>query len=110
MRAITAAPQLRIAKRAESTPTLPTAAIASAILPLPTMTGIRCASEDKRRYYGIDAQRFTAKDVIYDEKDRSCRCRAGNRLYGNGTHIKIHAFIAMKFSRSQIGMRTLSVK
>lgn len=66
--------------------------------------------KDKRRYYGIDAQRFTAKDVIYDEKDRSCRCRAGNRLYGNGTHIKIHGFIAMKFSRSQIGMRALSVK
>ena len=53
--------------------------------------------KDKRRYYGIDSQRFTAKDFIYDEKDRSCRCPAGNRLYGNGTNIKIHGFIAMKF-------------
>ena len=53
--------------------------------------------KDKRRYYGIDSGRFTAKDFIYDEKDRSWRCPAGNRLYGNGTHIKIHGFIAMKF-------------
>ncbi len=53
--------------------------------------------KDKRRYHGIDSERFTAKDFIYDEKDRSCRCPAGNRLYGNGTNIKIHGFIAMKF-------------
>ena len=53
--------------------------------------------KEKRRYYGMDVQRFTAKDFIYDEKDRSCRCPAGNRLYGNGTNIKIHGFIAMKF-------------
>jgi transposase len=53
--------------------------------------------KDKRRYHGIDSTRFTAKDFIYDEKDRSCRCPAGNRLYGNGTNIKMHGFIAMKF-------------
>jgi hypothetical protein len=53
--------------------------------------------KDKRRRYGIDSQRFTAKDFVYDEKDRSCRCPAGNRLYGNSTNIKIHGFIAMKF-------------
>jgi hypothetical protein len=53
--------------------------------------------KDKRRYHGIDSERFTAKDFIYDEKDRSCRCPAGNRLYGNGTNIKMHGFIAMKF-------------
>jgi hypothetical protein len=53
--------------------------------------------KDKRRYYGIDSQRFTAKDFIYDAKDRSCRCPAGNRLYGNGTNIKMRGFIAMKF-------------
>ena len=53
--------------------------------------------KDKRRYHGIDSTRFTAKDFIYDEKDRSCRCPAGNQLYRNGTNIKIHGFIAMKF-------------
>jgi transposase len=53
--------------------------------------------KEKRRYYGIDSKRFTAKDFIYDEKNRSCRCPAGHRLYGNGTNIKIHGFIAMKF-------------
>jgi Transposase DDE domain len=53
--------------------------------------------KDKRRYHGIDSTRFTAKDFIYDKKDRSCRCPAGNQLYRNGTNIKIHGFIAMKF-------------
>ena len=53
--------------------------------------------KDKRRYYGIDSDRFTAKDFVYDEKDRSCRCPAGHRLYGNGNNIKMHGFIAMKF-------------
>jgi hypothetical protein len=53
--------------------------------------------KDKRRYHGMDSERFTAKDFIYDEKDRSCRCPAGNRLYGNGTNIKMRGFIAMKF-------------
>jgi DDE family transposase len=53
--------------------------------------------KDKRRYYGIDTQRFTAKDFIYDEKDRSCRCPAGNRLYRNGNHIEINGFVAVKF-------------
>ena len=53
--------------------------------------------KDKRRYNGIDSQRFTAKDFIYDEKDRSCHCPAGNRLYRNGNNINIHGFIGMKF-------------
>lgn len=53
--------------------------------------------KDKRRYYGIDSERFTTKDFIYDEKDRSCRCPAGNRLYRNGSNIKIHGFLAVKF-------------
>jgi len=38
----------------------------------------------------MDSQRFTAKDFIYDEKDRSCRCLAGNRLYRNGNNINVH--------------------
>jgi transposase len=53
--------------------------------------------EEKRRYYGKSTQRFTAKDFIYDEKDRSCRCPAGNRLYRNGNNINVHGFIGMKF-------------
>jgi transposase len=53
--------------------------------------------KDKRRYYGIDSQRFTTKDFVYDEKDRSCRCPAGHRLYGNGNNIKMRGFITMKF-------------
>ena len=53
--------------------------------------------KDKRRYYGIDSQRFTAKDFIYDETNRSCRCPAGNRLYRNGNNININGFIGMKF-------------
>lgn len=53
--------------------------------------------KDKRRYYGIDSQRFTAKDFIYEAKDRSCRCPAGHRLYRNGSNIKIHGFLAVKF-------------
>jgi transposase len=52
--------------------------------------------KDKRRYYEIDS-RFTVKDFIYDEKDRSCHCPAGNRLYRNGSNIKIHGFLAVKF-------------
>lgn len=53
--------------------------------------------KDKRRYYGTDPQRFTAKDFIYDQTDHSCRCPAGNKLYGNGRHIKVNGFIAVKF-------------
>jgi hypothetical protein len=53
--------------------------------------------KDKRRYYEIDSDRFTVKDFIYDEKDRSCRCPAGHRLYGNGNNIKMRGFITMKF-------------
>ena len=53
--------------------------------------------KDKRRYHGIDSTRFTAKDFIYDEKDRSCRCPAGNRLYRNGSNINVNGFIGMKF-------------
>ena len=53
--------------------------------------------EEKRRYYGKNTQRFTAKDFIYDEKDRSCRCPAGNRLYRNGNNVNVHGFIGMKF-------------
>jgi transposase len=35
--------------------------------------------KDKRHYHGIDTQRFTTKDFVYDEMERSCRCPAGNR-------------------------------
>jgi hypothetical protein len=53
--------------------------------------------KDKRRYYGIDSQRFTAKDFIYDKTNRSCRCPAGNRLYRNGNNINVNGFLGMKF-------------
>jgi transposase len=53
--------------------------------------------KDKRRYHGIDSERFTAKDFTYDEKDHICRCPAGHRLYRNGNNINIHGFIGMKF-------------
>lgn len=53
--------------------------------------------KDKRRYYGIDSQRFTAKDFIYDQTNRSCRCPAGNRLYRNGNNINVHGFVGVKF-------------
>jgi hypothetical protein len=53
--------------------------------------------QDKRRFYGHDTDRFTAKDFVYDEKDRTCRCPAGNRLYRNGNNINVHGFIGMKF-------------
>lgn len=52
---------------------------------------------EKRRFYGRDTERFMAKDFLYDEKDRSCRCPAGNRLYRNGNNIKIKGFLAVKF-------------
>ena len=52
---------------------------------------------EKRRFYGRDTDRFTAKDFVYDEKDRSCRCPAGNWLYRNGSNINIHGFLAVKF-------------
>jgi hypothetical protein len=53
--------------------------------------------KEKRHFYGRDTDRFTAKDFVYDEKDRSCRCPAGNRLYRNGSNINVHGFIGMKF-------------
>jgi transposase len=53
--------------------------------------------EEKRRYYGVESERFTAKDFSYDEKNRTCRCPAGQRLYRNGSNINVHGFIGMKF-------------
>jgi transposase len=53
--------------------------------------------EEKRRYYGHRSERFSAKDFSYDEKQRTCRCPAGQRLYCNGSNIDVHGFIGMKF-------------
>jgi transposase len=53
--------------------------------------------KDKRRFHGIDSERFTAKDFTYDDKNRSCRCPAGQRLYRNGANINVHGFTGMKF-------------
>ena len=53
--------------------------------------------KDKRRFYGRNTERFTAKDFIYDGKNRSCRCPAGNLLYRNGNNINVNGFIGVKF-------------
>jgi len=53
--------------------------------------------KDKRRFYGHDTDRFTAKDFVYDETNRRCRCPAGNRLYRNGNNINVNGFIGVKF-------------
>jgi transposase len=53
--------------------------------------------QEKRRYYGTDATRFKTKDFVYDEKDRTCRCPAGNMLYRNGNNINVNGFIGVKF-------------
>jgi len=53
--------------------------------------------KEKRRLYGRDTDRFTAKDFIYDETNRSCRCPAGNQLYRNGNNINVNGFIGVKF-------------
>ena len=66
--------------------------------------------KDKRRYHEIDSPRFTAKDFIYDEKDRSCRCPAGNQLYRNGTNINDSWVYRDEVPRSQIGVRAVYLK
>jgi len=53
--------------------------------------------KEKRRLYGRDTDRFTAKDFIYDETNRSCRCPAGNQLYRNSNNINVNGFIGVKF-------------
>lgn len=74
-------------------PTSPTATIVSATLRLRYKTRPR---RDKRRFYGRDTDRFTAEDFVYVEKDRTCRCPAGNKLYRNGNNINVHGFIGVK--------------
>jgi hypothetical protein len=53
--------------------------------------------KEKRRFYGRDSERFTAKDFVYDQTNRSCRCPAGNQLYRNGNNINVNGFIGVKF-------------
>jgi CDP-paratose 2-epimerase len=55
-------------------------------------------------YYGTYSERFTVKDFIYDEKDRSCRCPAGNRLYRNGGNINVNRVHWHEVPRCQIGV------
>ena len=52
--------------------------------------------EEKRRYDGVARERFTAKDFLYDETNRTCRCPADQRLYRNGSNINVHGYIGMK--------------
>ena len=53
--------------------------------------------QEKRRYYGRGSERFTAKDFVYDEINRTCHCPAGNKLYSNGNHIDVNGYLGVKF-------------
>jgi transposase len=43
------------------------------------------------------ARRFRPDDFIYDERQRTCLCPAGKRLYKNGANVAIGGFIGVKF-------------
>jgi transposase len=53
--------------------------------------------EEKRRRAGRTSNRYTAKDFDYDEKNRTCRCPAGNTLYRNGNNIDVNGYLGVKF-------------
>jgi transposase len=65
--------------------------------------------QDKRRRAGTNPHRFTAKDFDYDDKNRTCRCPAGNTLYRNGNNIDVHGYLGVKFrgAKSVCGPCTL---
>lgn len=65
--------------------------------------------EEKRRRAGRTSNRYTAKDFDYDEKNRTCRCPAGNNLYRNGNNIDVHGYLGVKFrgAKSVCGPCTL---
>src|SRR3989304_3601978 len=54
--------------------------------------------EDKRRRAGQNAERFTARNFVYDDKPRPCRCPAGHALYRNGNHIDVNGYLGGKVS------------
>jgi transposase len=53
--------------------------------------------KDKRRYYGRQTGRFSARDFAYDEANRTCHCPAGHKLYRNGGHVQINGHVGVKF-------------
>jgi transposase len=65
--------------------------------------------EEKRRRAGTNPHRFTAKDFDYDDKNRTCRCPAGNTLYRNGNNIDVNGYLGVKFrgAKSVCGPCTL---
>lgn len=67
------------------------------------------ARQDKRRRAGTNPERFTAQDFDYNEKHRTCRCPAGNKLYRNGNNIDVNGYLGVKFrgAKSVCGPCTL---
>jgi len=65
--------------------------------------------QEKRRRAGRHSERYTAKDFDYDEKHRTCRCPAGNKLYRNGNNIDVNGYLDVKFrgAKSVCGPCTL---
>ena len=54
------------------------------------------ARKEKRQFLGTH-KTFSNKDFVYDEKHHTCVCPAGEALYGNGSHITINGYHAVKF-------------
>lgn len=67
------------------------------------------AREERRRRAGRNLERYTVKDFDYDEKNRTCRCPAGNALYRNGNNIDVNGYLGVKFrgAKSVCGPCTL---
>lgn len=51
---------------------------------------------EKQQFLGTN-KTFSNKDFVYDEKNHTCICPAGQSLYGNGSHITIGGYHAVKF-------------
>ena len=54
------------------------------------------ARKEKQQFLGIH-KTFSNKDFVYDEKNHTCTCPAGEALYGNGSNITIGGYHAVKF-------------
>src|SRR3989338_5281403 len=54
------------------------------------------ARKEKQQFLGIH-RTFGNKDFVFDEKNHTCTCPAGQSLYGNGSNITIRGYRAVKF-------------
>ena len=52
--------------------------------------------KERQQFFGT-RQTFRNQDFSYDEKNHTCTCPAGQSLYGNGSHITIGGYQAVKF-------------